>query len=85
MEKTFAAKIQKLEPVPEPMGAEDRFKSTPEALRMLPADFVKRHRVLPLRIQDGHLHIAAAEPGNQRVIDDIRRRRSPRRSRGVTK
>jgi type II secretory ATPase GspE/PulE/Tfp pilus assembly ATPase PilB-like protein len=72
MEKIFAAKIQELEPVPEPTGAEDKFKSTPEALRMLPADFVKRFRVLPLRIQDGHLHIATAEPGNQRIIDDVR-------------
>jgi type II secretory ATPase GspE/PulE/Tfp pilus assembly ATPase PilB-like protein len=72
MEKTFAAKIQELEPVPEPMGVEDAFKSTPEALRTLPADFVKRYRVLPLRIQDGYLHIATAEPRNQRIIDDIR-------------
>ena len=46
--------------------------ATPEAIRALPADFVKRHRVLPLRIQDGTLHLATAEPGNQRVVDDIR-------------
>ena len=43
-----------------------------EALRALPADFVKRHRVLPFKIHNGTLHIATAEPGNQRVIDDIR-------------
>ena len=41
-------------------------------MRALPADFVKRHRVLPLSIQDGTLHMATAEPGNQRVMDDIR-------------
>src|SRR5688500_11649325 len=44
----------------------------PEALRLLPADFVKRHRVLPLEMRDGTVRIATAEPGNQRIIDDIR-------------
>ena len=43
-----------------------------EALRALPADFVKRHRVLPFKIEKGTIHIATAQPGNQRVIDDIR-------------
>jgi type II secretory ATPase GspE/PulE/Tfp pilus assembly ATPase PilB-like protein len=45
---------------------------SPEALRALPADFVKRHRVLPLKVQNGAIHVATAEPGNQRVMDDIR-------------
>ena len=44
----------------------------PEVLRLLPADFVKRHRVLPLGMRDGTVQIATAEPGNQRIIDDIR-------------
>ena len=43
-----------------------------EAVRALPADFVKRHRVLPIKISEGTLHIATPTPGNQRVIDDIR-------------
>jgi len=43
-----------------------------EAVRALPADFVKRHRVLPFKIEAGTIHIATATPGNQRVIDDIR-------------
>ena len=43
-----------------------------EVLRTLPAEFVKRHRVLPLEIRRGVLHVATAEPGNPRVIDDIR-------------
>jgi type II secretory ATPase GspE/PulE/Tfp pilus assembly ATPase PilB-like protein len=50
----------------------DRGISTPEALRSLPADFVRRHRVLPLRIEAGILHLATSEPANQRLIDDIR-------------
>ena len=49
-----------------------RLTVAPDALRALPADFVKRHRVLPLKIHDSTLHVATAEPGNQRVIDDIR-------------
>ncbi len=44
----------------------------PEVIKLLPADFVKRSRVLPLSLRDGVLEIATAEPGNQRVIDDIR-------------
>jgi type II secretory ATPase GspE/PulE/Tfp pilus assembly ATPase PilB-like protein len=44
----------------------------PEAVRMLPADFVKRHRVLPFKLINGTIHVATDQPGNQRVIDDIR-------------
>jgi type IV pilus assembly protein PilB len=49
-----------------------RLKVSPEAVRALPADFVKRHRVLPFDIQNGTIHVATSEPGNQRIIDDIR-------------
>ncbi len=68
----FAQKIQKLEPVAETPAAASKFPATPDALRTLPAEFVKRHRVLPLKIENGHLHLATAEPGNARVIDDVR-------------
>lgn len=44
----------------------------PEVLRLLPAEFVKRNRVLPVALKNGTVRIATAEPGNQRVIDDIR-------------
>ena len=44
----------------------------PEALRALPADFVKRHRVLPLEVRNGLIRVATADLGNDRVIDDIR-------------
>src|SRR3954468_3894602 len=44
----------------------------PEALRVLPADFVKKHRVLPLEIRGGLIRVATADLGNERVIDDIR-------------
>jgi type II secretory ATPase GspE/PulE/Tfp pilus assembly ATPase PilB-like protein len=72
MDKSFAPKIQELEPLPEPLRAVGNMGATPDALRVLPPEFVKRHRVLPLKIEAGQLYIATAEPGNERLIDDIR-------------
>src|SRR5213595_991201 len=57
---------------PRRTGSLARVNVSPEAIRMLPADFVKRHRLVPLEIRDGAIHIATSELGNQRVIDDIR-------------
>jgi type II secretory ATPase GspE/PulE/Tfp pilus assembly ATPase PilB-like protein len=45
---------------------------SPEVIRTLPAEFAKRHRILPFEITNGTIHIATAAPGDQRVIDDIR-------------
>src|SRR5205823_13411671 len=45
---------------------------SPEALRALPADFVKRNRILPYKVENGTLHIATVKPGDQRLIEDIR-------------
>ncbi|MCI0744309.1 MAG: Flp pilus assembly complex ATPase component TadA [Verrucomicrobia subdivision 3 bacterium] len=58
--------------VPARRPSAGKLEALPEAIRVLPADFVKRHRVLPLAISGGTLRIATADPGNQRVIDDIR-------------
>jgi len=49
-----------------------RLAVPPEAVRTLPADFAKRHRVLPFELRNGTVCIATAEPGNARVIEDIR-------------
>src|SRR5437773_6764142 len=49
-----------------------KLKISPEGIRALPSEFVKRHRVLPLQIRDSTIDIATAEIGNQRLIDDIR-------------
>src|SRR5438093_4293813 len=57
---------------PQRIGGLARINVPPEIIRLLPSEFVKRHRVLPLQVQNGALHVATAEPGNQRVIDDIR-------------
>src|SRR5262245_57642683 len=43
-----------------------------EVLRLLPSEFVKRNRVLPLEVHQGSLRVATAELGNQTVIEDIR-------------
>ena len=43
-----------------------------DAVRVLPAEFAKRHQVLPLRLYNGTVDIATAMPGDQRVVDDIR-------------
>lgn len=43
-----------------------------EAVRVLPAEFAKRHLVLPLELRQGVICIATARPADQRLIDDIR-------------
>jgi len=53
-------------------GSAARLLVSPEAAGVLPVEFIKRHRVLPLRIGGGAIVVATADPGNQRVIDDIR-------------
>ena len=55
-----------------PASDSNRLAVSVEAIRALPADFVKRHRVLPFEIRHGTILVATADPGNQRVIDDIR-------------
>ncbi len=45
---------------------------SPEAMRSLPAEFVKRNRVLPYAVRNGTLYVLTAEPGNGRMTDDIR-------------
>jgi type II secretory ATPase GspE/PulE/Tfp pilus assembly ATPase PilB-like protein len=55
-----------------PLPAVGKLHIAPEVLRLLPAEFIKRHRVLPLEARNGVLRVATAETGNQRLIDDIR-------------
>src|SRR5207247_9495378 len=43
-----------------------------EAGRAPPSDFVTLNRVLPFEIRNGTIHIMTSDPGNQRVIEDIR-------------
>lgn len=53
-------------------GSAPKWNVAPEAMRLLPAEFAKRFRVLPLQIRNGTLFVVTTDPGNQRVIDDIR-------------
>lgn len=45
---------------------------SPEVLRLLPAEFAKEHKVLPLERLNGALRVAVAAPPEDRVVDDIR-------------
>jgi type IV pilus assembly protein PilB len=49
-----------------------KLRVSTEVIRALPSEFVKRHRVLPFEIRNGTIRVATAEPGRQRVIEDIR-------------
>ncbi|MGA2248524.1 MAG: GspE/PulE family protein [Verrucomicrobiota bacterium] len=49
-----------------------KLEVAPEIIRLLPADFIKRHCLLPVAVRNGTLCLATAAPGNQRLIDDIR-------------
>jgi type II secretory ATPase GspE/PulE/Tfp pilus assembly ATPase PilB-like protein len=49
-----------------------KLEASPEALRSLPVDFVKRHHVLPFGFRGQSLCVATAQPGNPSVLDDIR-------------
>src|ERR1039457_3510879 len=54
------------------LGSLGKLEVSPEAIRALPLEFVKRHRILPIGLHNGTIEVATAEPGNQRVIEDIR-------------
>jgi type II secretory ATPase GspE/PulE/Tfp pilus assembly ATPase PilB-like protein len=45
---------------------------TPDVASALPLDFVRRNRVLPLALHNGTIRIATADPGNRRVVEDVR-------------
>jgi type IV pilus assembly protein PilB len=49
-----------------------RIRIPDEVARTLPLEFVRRHRVLPFELSNGTVRIATAEPGNRRVIEDVR-------------
>src|SRR4026207_2023823 len=70
--------VSELEAIPARGGLQNQKKGdptpevSPEAIRVLPSEFVKRDRILPLRISNGTIHVATVEPADQRLIDDIR-------------
>ncbi len=58
--------------LPTPFGSLAKLEIAPEIVRTLPAEFARRHCLLPIAVRNGTLQIATATPGNGRVIDDIR-------------
>jgi type IV pilus assembly protein PilB len=44
----------------------------PEAAHLVPAEFARRHVLLPIRQQDGELTVAMADPVNLHVVNDLR-------------
>ena len=44
----------------------------PEIARLVPEDFARRHLVLPLGRQDGHIAVAMSDPANLPLLNDIR-------------
>ena len=49
-----------------------RLELPAHVISALPAEFIKRHRVLPIKIDGGSIVIATAEMADQRIVDDIR-------------
>lgn len=49
-----------------------RLKPASEVVKLLPSEFVRKHKVLPLEVCQGVLRLAASVPCEPRVLDDIR-------------
>jgi type IV pilus assembly protein PilB len=44
----------------------------PEAAQLVPAEFARRNVILPIRMEDGLLAVAMADPGNLHLVNDLR-------------
>src|ERR1700680_4795113 len=44
----------------------------PDAARLVPEEFARRHALLPIRRDNGHLAVAMADPGNLALLNDVR-------------
>jgi type IV pilus assembly protein PilB len=53
-------------------GSKSQPEVSSDAIRALPAEFAKRHRIVPVGIDATTIRILTASPGQQQVIDDIR-------------
>jgi len=64
-----------MNPRAEHFGAEEvdlrRVVFTPEVLAWVPAELVRRHRVLPVAASGRHLRIAIADPSDLDAIDTV--------------
>lgn len=46
-------------------------KIDPTAVRLIPEDLARRHLLLPLRVSNGELELAIADPTNVRALEDV--------------
>jgi type IV pilus assembly protein PilB len=53
-------------------GSTSKPEVSTDAIRAIPAEFAKRHHVVPVSINPTTIRILTASPGQQQVIDDIR-------------
>jgi general secretion pathway protein E len=53
-----------------------RYDPDPGALKMVPEQMARKHQALPLRVEDGRLVVAMADPTNLQAIEDLRVRTS---------
>ena len=53
-------------------GSTSKPEVSAEAIRAVPADFAKRHRLVPVSIDATTIRILTESPGQQQVIDDLR-------------
>jgi type IV pilus assembly protein PilB len=44
----------------------------PDAAQLVPAEFARRHVLLPIRREEGGLAVAMADPGNLHLVNDLR-------------
>ncbi|MCD6519128.1 MAG: Flp pilus assembly complex ATPase component TadA [Anaerolineae bacterium] len=53
-----------------------RYEVDPEALRLVPEEMARKYSLLPLRVENGYLIVAMADPTNIYAIEDLRARTS---------
>ena len=57
-----------------PMIDLKRHTVQPEALPLVPEGYARQHDLIPVEVKDGALIVAMADPGNIRVLEDLRTR-----------
>jgi type IV pilus assembly protein PilB len=57
-----------------PFEVPEKATIDPEAFGLLPADYIRKHQVLPLRLEEKVLVLGMADPNNIFLLDDIRRK-----------
>jgi type IV pilus assembly protein PilB len=55
-----------------PRARRGNWDASPEAIRTLPLEFVRKHRVLPTAIRNGTLRLAMANLAEAHVLEDVR-------------